>query len=105
MFPQLPVSILNGKIPQQYCVRYHLCFLFMNDTAYGSILHKHFLKVTYVRNFGVLVISSRHCLHCSSCKSAQQLFIETCDLEINSFWQTISSKILLILEDHVLPLH
>ncbi len=52
-------------------------------------LHKSFFKVTYVRNFGFVVISSNHCLHCGSCKSAQQLFIETCDLEINSPWQSM----------------
>ncbi len=54
-----------------------------------TLLHKSFLNVTYVTY-----------VH----KKAQQLFTETYDMEINTYWQSMSSKILLM-EDHVLPLH
>ncbi len=38
MLPYLPVSILHGKIPQEYCARYDLHFLFMNESAYGILM-------------------------------------------------------------------
>ncbi len=52
-----------------------------------ALLHKCLNMIYYIPNFGFLLFLLTIVYVVVQSKSAQQLFIETCDLETNSFWQ------------------
>ncbi len=68
LFLYLMVKFHNDTVQDMICVFYSWMRVHM------ALLHKSFEK-WHVGNLCFPVISSNHCLHCSSCKSAQQLTV------------------------------